>query len=68
MLLLPRFVGGYSGTMVESMGYERFFLLTAILGIPTLLLILWLWGQRKPEPAPVSAEKPGVAPSEQQSK
>ncbi|MNE68995.1 hypothetical protein D3C80_1646900 [compost metagenome] len=50
------------------MGYERFFLLTAILGIPTLLLILWLWGQRKPEPAPVSAEKPGVAPSEQQSK
>ena len=37
MLLLPRFIGGYSGTMVESLGYEHFFYVTAVMGIPTLL-------------------------------
>jgi len=26
--------------MVESMGYEQFFLVTALMGIPVLLLIL----------------------------
>lgn len=46
MLLLPRFIGGYSGSMVEHMGYEHFFFLTAVLGIPTLLLIGWLWLRR----------------------
>ncbi|KAF1056430.1 MAG: Protein AmpG [Pseudomonas delhiensis] len=47
MLLLPRFVGGYSGAMVEHMGYEHFFFFTAVLGIPTLLLIGWLWLRRR---------------------
>ncbi|MCR1759122.1 MFS transporter AmpG, partial [Pseudomonas aeruginosa] len=55
MLLLPRFIGGYSGTMVESLGYEHFFYVTAVMGIPTLLLIGWLWLRRAPSsetPAP----------------
>lgn len=39
MTLLPKILGGYSGTMVESMGYEQFFLITALLGVPVLLLI-----------------------------
>ncbi|WP_462381590.1 AmpG family muropeptide MFS transporter [Pseudomonas sp. Marseille-QA0892] len=43
MLLLPRLLGGYSGVMVERFGYGHFFLITAILGIPTLILILWQW-------------------------
>ena len=43
MLLLPRLLGGYSGTMVERVGYADFFTLTAFLGIPTLLLILLQW-------------------------
>ncbi|WXL24985.1 AmpG family muropeptide MFS transporter [Ectopseudomonas mendocina] len=43
MLLLPRLIGGYSGVMVEKLGYEDFFLVTAILGIPTLILILIQW-------------------------
>ncbi|WP_071870800.1 AmpG family muropeptide MFS transporter [Atopomonas hussainii] len=47
MLLLPRLVGGYSGVMVEQLGYIDFFLLTTVLGIPTLLLISWLWRQQK---------------------
>ncbi len=40
MTLLPKMVGGYSGTMVSGLGYEKFFLLTAVMGIPVLLLIL----------------------------
>lgn len=41
MTLLPKILGGYSGTMVETMGYQYFFLLTAVMGIPVLLLIIW---------------------------
>ena len=40
MTLLPKLLGGYSGSMVDAMGYSGFFLLTAILGIPVLLLIV----------------------------
>ena len=40
MLLLPKFVGGFSGTWVEQMGYGPFYLLTAVLGIPALVLIV----------------------------
>lgn len=43
MLLLPRMIGGYSGVMVDSLGYANFFYITALLGVPTLLLILWQW-------------------------
>lgn len=41
MTLLPKILGGYSGSMVEVMGYQQFFLLTALMGIPVLLLIVW---------------------------
>jgi PAT family beta-lactamase induction signal transducer AmpG len=40
MTLLPKVLGGYSGSMVDAIGYSNFFLLTAILGLPVLLLIL----------------------------
>ena len=40
MTLLPKLLGGYSGSMVDAMGYPGFFMLTAILGIPVLLLIV----------------------------
>ncbi|MDK9709177.1 MAG: MFS transporter [Desulforhopalus sp.] len=40
MTLLPKMVGGYSGTMVSAFGYEKFFLLTAVMGVPVLLLIV----------------------------
>ncbi len=43
MLLLPRLIGGYSGVMVDKLGYENFFQLTALLGLPTVLLIAWQW-------------------------
>jgi PAT family beta-lactamase induction signal transducer AmpG len=41
MLLLPKFLGGYSGSIVDAIGYQNFFLITALMGLPVLLLI-WL--------------------------
>lgn len=44
MLLLPKFLGGFSGVLVDTLGYPRFFLLTALMGLPVLLLV-WLAGR-----------------------
>ncbi|WP_342619714.1 AmpG family muropeptide MFS transporter [Rhodoferax sp. GW822-FHT02A01] len=41
MLLLPKFVAGYSGVYVDHFGYASFFTATAFLGAPVLLLV-WL--------------------------
>ncbi len=41
MLLLPKFLAGYSGTYVDAFGYSSFFTGTALLGVPVLLLV-WL--------------------------
>ncbi len=40
MLLLPKFIGGFSGVMVDGLGYVSFFLITASMGVPVLMLIL----------------------------
>jgi len=50
MLLLPRLIGGYSGVMVETLGYGQFFLATALLGVPTLVLIAWQWSRTRQQP------------------
>jgi len=39
MTLIPKVMGGYSGTIVEALGYEVFFTITALMGLPVLLLI-----------------------------
>lgn len=41
MLLLPKFLAGYSGRYVDALGYAHFFTATALLGVPVLLLV-WL--------------------------
>ena len=41
MLLLPKFVAGFSGDYVDAFGYAHFFTATALLGLPVLLLV-WL--------------------------
>jgi PAT family beta-lactamase induction signal transducer AmpG len=41
MLLLPKFVAGFSGDYVNAFGYAQFFTSTALLGVPVLLLV-WL--------------------------
>ena len=39
MLLLPKFIAGFSGAFVDAHGYTAFFLSTAALGVPVLLLV-----------------------------
>jgi PAT family beta-lactamase induction signal transducer AmpG len=56
MLLLPRLIGGYSGVMVEKYGYHQFFLITAFMGVPTLLLIALHWYQEARREPSVEAE------------
>ncbi|PJE80902.1 hypothetical protein CI610_00150 [invertebrate metagenome] len=43
MLMLPKFIAGFSGEIVDSVGYVWFFVMTAVIGIPVLLLILLSW-------------------------
>lgn len=50
MLLLPKFIGGWSGWAVDSYGYPAFFVGTALLGVPVLVLA-WLAAQHAPLPA-----------------
>ena len=40
MTLFPKILGGYSGTMIDAMGYSGFFLTTAIMGLPAVALLL----------------------------
>jgi len=39
MLLLPKFLAGFSGDFVDAYGYASFFTATAWLGVPVLLLV-----------------------------
>ena len=60
MLLLPKFIAGFSGQYVDAFGYAQFFVATSVLGVPVLLLI-WLASrssalQGRPPAAPVLAE------------
>ena len=41
MTLLPKIIGGYSGTMVDAIGYVNFFFVAAALGLPVLMLVWW---------------------------
>jgi PAT family beta-lactamase induction signal transducer AmpG len=40
MTLFPKLLGGYSGTISTAVGYPGFFLFTALLGVPVLVLIV----------------------------
>jgi len=52
MLLLPKFLAGYSGRYVDAFGYADFFVATAMLGAPVLLLV-WLTSRLNKPLAPV---------------
>jgi len=56
MLLLPKFVAGFSGKYVDTFGYADFYTSTALLGLPVLLLV-WLASrvQRKAKSPPDAA-------------
>ncbi len=46
MLLLPKFIAGFSGKYVDAFGYADFFIATSLLGLPVLLLV-WLASRSK---------------------
>lgn len=49
MVLLPKFVAGFSGAYVNAHGYPNFFMATALLGVPSLLLVLLASRVQRPE-------------------
>lgn len=50
MLLLPKWLAGFSGVYVDAQGYSQFFTATALLGVPVLVLV-WLAGRaQRPRP------------------
>jgi PAT family beta-lactamase induction signal transducer AmpG len=42
-LLFPKLLAGYSGTFIDALGYQYFFALTALMGLPVILLIIYIW-------------------------
>ncbi len=45
MTLLPKTLGGYSGGIVDTLGYPGFFVFTTLIGLPVLVLV-WLAQRR----------------------
>ncbi|HOP22990.1 MAG TPA: MFS transporter [Gammaproteobacteria bacterium] len=41
MTLFPKILGGYSGTYVDSFGFSNFFLFTAVIGIPVVIMLVY---------------------------
>ncbi|MDA0273231.1 MAG: MFS transporter [Proteobacteria bacterium] len=42
MTLPGKFISGFSGLVVDNFGYLEFFVVAAMLGIPAILLVIWL--------------------------
>ena len=60
MTLFPKILGGYSGSMVTSLGYSNFFVVTFILGLPVLIIIIMLSVDRKFSTKDTSKETEGA--------
>ncbi len=57
MLLLPKFLAGFSGQVVNSVGYTQFFTGTALLGVPVVILVLLAYRYTRVTPAKVVIEE-----------
>ena len=57
MTLGPKLLAGYSGMLVESLGYSTFFIGTALIGLPVLVLVN-MAGKIDEAAAPESTEGP----------
>ena len=63
MLMLPKFVAGFSGDYVNAHGYAGFFVSTALLGLPVLLLVaLAARAQRQASAQNKPSAQAGTAP------
>jgi len=56
MLLIPKWLAGFSGVFVDRFGYQSFFTVTALIGLPVLILV-WLVG-RQELPIYTNSDKP----------
>lgn len=63
MTLPGKFIGGFSGIIVESFGYDYFFLTSAVLGIPAILLAWYMLrhGDRLDALAPANEESEEIS-------
>ena len=50
MMLLPKWIAGFSGVYVDHFGYAQFFVSTSLLGLPVLVLV-WLASRIRPVPS-----------------
>ncbi|MFH1806447.1 MAG: MFS transporter [Pseudomonadota bacterium] len=62
MTLFPKILAGFSGSVVDSVGYSAFFIGTAAIGIPVLILVVLAGRLTTVAPARPAApnEKPGA--------
>jgi PAT family beta-lactamase induction signal transducer AmpG len=60
MLLLPKFIAGFSGDYVNAHGYANFFTSTALLGVPVLGMV-WLAARALPRQEIVTTQHPNPA-------
>jgi len=49
MTLPAKFIGGFAGWIVDSAGYATFFLYAGLLGLPAILLVIYLLQRQAPE-------------------
>ena len=57
MLLAPKWIAGFSGRFVDANSYTEFFIGTAMLGLPVLLLVALVMRMKTPASAmPASAD------------
>ena len=49
MVFFPKLIGGFSGKVVDSYGYIDFFIYAALLGVPAILLSIYLWYRHNQE-------------------
>ncbi len=46
MLLPGKFIGGFSGQIVDNIGYANFFIYAAMLGVPSIVLAIFLYSRK----------------------
>ncbi len=47
MTLLPKFLGGFSGLIVDAQGYVFFFVYASVIGVPAILLVMYLMWRKQ---------------------
>lgn len=58
MTLAPKFLSGFSGVIVDAQGYIFFFIYASLLGLPAILLVLYLMRITSIEQAGSESDKP----------